>query len=64
MERKLAAILAAGVVGYSRLMVADEARILAALTPHWRAADNCVSLRHRSVPSSRTMWWKRKSRAS
>ncbi len=64
MERKLAAILAAGVVGYSRLLEVDEARIVAALTPHWHAADNCDSLRHRSVRSTRTMWWKKKSRAS
>ncbi len=32
--RKLAAILAANVVGYSRLMGADEARTLAALKTH------------------------------
>ncbi len=32
--RKLAAILAANVVGYSRLMGADEARTLAALKAH------------------------------
>lgn len=31
MERRLAAILAADVVGYSRLMGSDEARTLAAL---------------------------------
>ncbi len=34
MERKLAAILAADVVGYSRLMEADEAGIFAALKAH------------------------------
>ncbi|NNE21655.1 MAG: hypothetical protein HKN11_03510 [Rhizobiales bacterium] len=34
MERRLAAILAADVVGYSRLMGADEAGTLAALTAH------------------------------
>ncbi len=32
MERRLAAILAADMVGYSRLMEADEAGVLAALT--------------------------------
>ena len=34
MERRLAAILAADVVGYSRLMGADEAATLAALKAH------------------------------
>jgi adenylate cyclase len=34
MERRLAAILAADVVGYSRLMEADEAGTLAALKAH------------------------------
>jgi len=34
MERKLTAILAADVVGYSRLMEADEAGTLAALKSH------------------------------
>ena len=34
MERRLAAILAADVVGYSRLMGADEAGTLAALKAH------------------------------
>jgi adenylate cyclase len=34
MERRLAAILAADVVGYSRLMEADEAGTLAALKSH------------------------------
>ncbi len=34
MERRLAAILAADVVGYSRLMGADEAGTLAALKGH------------------------------
>ena len=34
MERKLTAILAADVVGYSRLMEADEAGTLAALKLH------------------------------
>ncbi len=33
-ERRLAAILAADVVGYSRLMEADETGTLAALTTH------------------------------
>ena len=35
-ERKLAAILAADMVGYSRLMEADEAGTLAALKTHRR----------------------------
>ena len=35
-ERRLAAILAADVVGYSRLMEADEAGTLAALKAHRR----------------------------
>ena len=34
MERRLAAVLAADVVGYSRLMGADEAGTLAALKSH------------------------------
>ncbi len=34
MERHLAAILAADVVGYSRLMEADEPRTISALTAH------------------------------
>ncbi len=34
MERRLAAILAADVVGYSRLMGDDEAGTLAHLNPH------------------------------
>ncbi len=34
MERRLAAILAADVMGYSRLMGADKARTLAALMAH------------------------------
>ena len=38
MERRLAAILAADVVGFSRLMGADEAATLAALDRH-READ-------------------------
>jgi adenylate cyclase len=36
MERRLAAILAADVVGYSRLMESDEAGTLDALTSRWR----------------------------
>jgi adenylate cyclase len=36
MTRKLAAIIAADVVGYSRLMGADEAGTLAALKKHRR----------------------------
>ena len=36
MERKLSAILASDVVGYSRLMAADEAGTLATLQAHLR----------------------------
>jgi len=35
-QRRLAVILAADVVGYSRLMEEDEARTLAALKTHWK----------------------------
>ena len=37
-QRRLAAILAADVVGYSRLMNIDEVRTLAALKAHRREA--------------------------
>ncbi len=37
-QRRLAAILAADVVGYSRLMREDETGTLAALTAHRKAA--------------------------
>jgi len=40
MERHLAAILAADVVGYSRLMEADEPGTIAALTAHRRSSAN------------------------
>ncbi len=40
MERHLAAILAADVVGYSRLMEADEPGTIAALTAHHRSSAN------------------------
>src|SRR5882724_11830910 len=47
MERRLAAILAADVVGYSRLMQADEAGTLAALKSHRSAILNPLVHRHR-----------------
>jgi TolB-like protein/class 3 adenylate cyclase len=48
-ERKLAAILAADVVGYTRLMAADEERTLEALTEHRRVIDSIVSKQHGRV---------------
>jgi hypothetical protein len=39
MERRLAAILSADVVGYSRLMAADEEDMLAQLMPAGQCAD-------------------------
>ncbi len=39
MKRKLTAILATDVAGYSRLMEADEAGTLTPLPPHRSAAD-------------------------
>ena len=36
MQRRLAAILAADVVGYSRLMESDETSTLAALKERWK----------------------------
>ncbi|MFD1159016.1 adenylate/guanylate cyclase domain-containing protein [Roseovarius aestuarii] len=46
MERKLAAILAADVVGYSKLMAADEAGTLAALKAHRKDLFNPETERH------------------
>ncbi len=43
MQRRLAAILAADVVGYSRLMNEDEAATLAALKVH-RMEDACAAV--------------------
>jgi class 3 adenylate cyclase len=45
MERRLAAILAADVVGYSRLMAADEAATLATLTRHREAIGELIGQR-------------------
>ena len=44
MERKLTAILAADVVGYNRLMEADEAGMLASVTRtgRWRIAGSFI----------------------
>ena len=46
MQRKLAAILAADVVGYSRLMAADEAGTLSALHQHRQDTFNPAIARH------------------
>ncbi len=43
MERRLAAILAADVVGYSRLMEADEEATLATLSAYRRVIDGLVA---------------------
>ncbi len=43
MERRLAAILAADVVGYSRLMEADEEATLATLNAQRQVIDGLVS---------------------
>jgi TolB-like protein len=48
-ERKIAAILAADVVGYARLMAADEERTLKVLTEHRRVIDSIVSKQHGRV---------------
>ena len=46
LERKLVAIFAADVAGYSRLMEADEEQTLATLSGHRRIVDEAI-LRHR-----------------
>ena len=46
LERKLAAIVAADVAGYSRLMEADEEQTLATLSGHRRIIDEAIA-RHR-----------------
>ncbi len=51
MERRLAAILATDVVGYSRLMEADEAGTLPAQKAHRREIDSRTSQRN-----GRTIW--------
>jgi class 3 adenylate cyclase len=43
LERKLAAILAADVEGYSRLMHIDEERTLATLTTHRKIVDDLIT---------------------
>jgi class 3 adenylate cyclase len=50
-NRKLAAILAADVVGYSRLMAADEAGTLAALKRHKLVDKRCEGERARERAS-------------
>ena len=52
MERKLAAILAADVVGYSRLMGIDEEGTLKALTAHREVVDGLIVAHHGRVFSS------------
>src|SRR5688572_24215500 len=47
MERRLAAILAADVVGYSRLMGVDEAGTLALLRRHWAELIDVKSRQYR-----------------
>ena len=42
-ERKLAAIFAADVAGYSRLMGQDEAGIMRALTAHREVTDRLIA---------------------
>jgi TolB-like protein/class 3 adenylate cyclase len=49
MERKLAAILAADVAGYSRLMGMDEEGTLAALRSHRDVADRLIAAHHGRV---------------
>ncbi len=49
MERRLAAILAADVVGYSRLMGADEEATLATLNAYRGVIDRLVADRHGRV---------------
>ncbi|HWT29650.1 MAG TPA: adenylate/guanylate cyclase domain-containing protein [Propylenella sp.] len=49
LERKLAAILAADVEGYSRLMHADEERALAVLTSHRQIVDNLIEAAHGQI---------------
>lgn len=46
-QRKLAAVLAADVVGYSRLMGRDEAGTLARLKQHWAQRLEPVLARYR-----------------
>ena len=45
-ERRLAAILAADVVGYSRLIEADEAGTLVALKERWRTVFTPLVTQH------------------
>ena len=60
-NRKLAAILAADVVGYSRLMGADEAGTLAALKRHRESIFDPAVAAHNGrsamVPSSSSAAW-------
>ena len=41
-ERRLAAILSADAVGYSRLMAQDEAGTIRTVTAHRRAMESCI----------------------
>ena len=51
-ERKLAAILSADVAGYSRLMGADEAGTLAALSAHREVIDELIRQRNGRIAST------------
>ena len=54
MERKLSAILAADVAGYSRLMGLDEARTLAELTEHRQVIDELIGRRGGRIDGDRS----------
>ena len=54
MERRLAAILAADVVGYSRLMEQDEAGTMAALADRRKTILEPVLTKYHGVKASRT----------
>lgn len=49
LERKLAAIVEADVVGYSRLMNADEEQTLATLTSHRTIIDGLIEIPHGQI---------------
>ena len=59
-QRRMAAILAADVVGYSRLMGADEAATLAALKAHRKELIDAKIAEQRDASSSSpatACWW-------
>jgi len=55
LQRRMAAILAADVVGYSRLMGKDEEGTLATLTMYRQAIDGLIA-RHDMQPLLRSRW--------